>query len=64
MDLDRRPDTHMLKGCCVAYVAAVDAHKMIKLFPANRILSQLAFPARPGWNAIAARSSTASGGWT
>src|ERR1022692_2171353 len=29
MDLDRRPDAHMLEGCCVAYDAAVDAYETI-----------------------------------
>jgi P27 family predicted phage terminase small subunit len=30
MDLDRRPDAHMLEGCCVAYDAAVDAYETIQ----------------------------------
>jgi P27 family predicted phage terminase small subunit len=30
MDLDRRPDAHMLEGCCVAYEAAVDAYETIR----------------------------------
>jgi P27 family predicted phage terminase small subunit len=30
MDLDRRPDSHMLEGCCVAYDAAVDAYETIQ----------------------------------
>jgi P27 family predicted phage terminase small subunit len=30
MDLDRRPDAHMLEGCCISYDAAVDAYETIQ----------------------------------
>src|SRR5580700_8529517 len=30
MDLDRRPDSHMLEGYCVAYDAAVDAYETVQ----------------------------------
>jgi P27 family predicted phage terminase small subunit len=30
MDLDRRPDTQMLEGACIAYDAAIDAYETIK----------------------------------
>jgi P27 family predicted phage terminase small subunit len=30
MDIDRRPDAHMLEGCCVAYDAAIDAYETIQ----------------------------------
>jgi P27 family predicted phage terminase small subunit len=30
MEIDHRPDAHMLEGCCVAYDAAIDAYETIK----------------------------------